>query len=199
VPGMIVFGTMLLVITTAQTLVRENEGGTLQRLRLTCARPRELLLGVTLAQMAVAVVQVPLTLGVARALGFAGRGPLVLAIVVVLLLCLSAVGLGLLTACFARNDGEAANLGGLMGVFMVLVSGAVFSVPEIPIGSIAGHPIQIVDLLPPTHAAEALRRVLLQGAGLAEIGLRVASTALLSAILLSAGIVLYRRLRMRRA
>jgi len=61
VAGLLVFATMFLTISTAMTLVRENVNGTLDRLKLTAAGAKDLLLGVALAQMVVALAIVPVT------------------------------------------------------------------------------------------------------------------------------------------
>jgi ABC-2 type transport system permease protein len=196
VPGVIVFGLVLLVVTTAQILVRENVNGTLQRLRLTRARATDLLLGVSLAQMAVALVIVPLTFGAAKVFGFQGNGSLLLATGIGLLFSLPVVGLGLMTACFARNDGEAANLGASVGVIMVLVSGAMYPMPAASIATIAGRAVQIYDLLPSTHAAEAMRQVLILGEGPGAILYELTALVILSVVFLVAGVGLYQRLQL---
>jgi ABC-2 type transport system permease protein len=198
VPGLIVFGTMFVVMFTASTLVRENVGGTLRRLRLTHTRARDLLIGVTLAQMVVALVQVPLTFAAAMAFGFRGHGSLPLAMGIGLLLTLSAVGLGLIVACFARNDGEAANLAGVVLVVMTLVSGAMYPMPDAPIATVAGRTIQIYDILPPAHAGEAMRRVLVLGDGPGAIAYELAAMTILAMVFLAAGVSLYQRLQLRK-
>jgi ABC-type multidrug transport system permease subunit len=198
IPGVIVFGVMLVVISTAETLVRENVGGTLRRLRLTRARAKDLLLGVAAAQMLVAALIMPVTFAAALAFGFRGNGSLLLAIGIGLLFSLSAVGLGLITACFARNDGEAANLGAAMGVLMVLVSGAMYPMPNAPLFTVAGRTIQVYDLLPPAHAGKAMQRVLIYGDGPGAIAYELVALAVLSAMILAVGVVLYRRLQMRK-
>jgi ABC-2 type transport system permease protein len=197
VPGLLVFGVNMLVIITAQTLVVERVKGTLRRLRLTRAGAGSLLLGVALAQMAIVLVQIPITFGAALLMGFRGNGSLLLAMLVGLLLSLGAVGLGLITACFARNDGEAANLGAGVGVLMVLVSGAMFPMPAAPLFTLGGRTIQIYDFIPPTHAAEAMRRVLVLGEGIGSIWYQLTALTVLSAILLAVGVWLYQRLQMR--
>jgi ABC-2 type transport system permease protein len=198
VPGIIGFGTMFIVITTAMTMVRENVNRTLQRLRLTRARASDLLVGVTVAQMVVALVQIPLTFGAALLFGFQNNGSLLLAMAVGLLLSLSSVGLGLLTACFARNDGEAANLGGVIMVVMVLMSGAIYPMPDAPIATIASHTIQLYDILPPKHASEAMRQVLVLGDGAGAIAYELAAMVVLSMLFLAVGVFLYQRLQMRK-
>ncbi len=196
VPGMIVFGVMLLVVTTAQILVRERVNRTLRRLRLTRLSAGELLLGVTLAQMAVALVMVPFTFGAAWLMGFQGQGSLPLAMGIGLLLNLGAVGIGLIVACFVGSESEAANLGATAGVLMVIVSGAMYPMPDVPLFRLAGQTVQVYDLLPTTHAAEALRRVLLFGEGVGGIGYELAGLSLLSGLFLAAGVGLYQQFQL---
>jgi ABC-2 type transport system permease protein len=198
VPGVIAFGIMLMVASVAMVMVRENVAHTLQRLRLTCLKARDLLLGVTLAHLLLALIIAPVTLGAALLFGFQNNGSLLLACLVCLLLSLSAIGFGLIVACFARTDSEAANLGAAVGVLQVLLSDAMYPVPSAPIATIGGRAIEIYDLLPPTHAAEALRRVLILGEGIQSITFELAALALFALITLFAGIVLYHRLQLQR-
>ena len=198
VPGLIVFGIMFVSVTTAMTLVRENVSGTLQRLQTSSLSAAELLIGLSVAQMVVAAVQVPVTLGAAVLMGFQSNGSLLLALGIGLLLSLAAIALGLLTACFARSDGEAANLGAVLGVMTVLLSGAMYPMPSAPLFDWGGRTIQVYDFLPTTHASEALRRVLIYGAGVQEIGYHLVALAVLSVLLLGVGVLLYGRLRLRR-
>jgi len=199
VPGVIVFGIMFVAVTTAHTLVRENVSGTLRRLRLTRLRARDLLLGITLAQMVVALAMVPATFGAAALMGFRANGSLLLAMGIGLLLGLSAVGLGLLTACFARNDGEAANLSATVGMLMVLLSGAMYPMPDMTLVTVGGRAIQLYDLLPTTHAGEAMRRVLVLGEGVGDVGYELGGMVVLGGIILAASVALYQRLRLREA
>ncbi len=196
--GIIVFGIMFAMITTATVLVRENVQHTLRRLRLTRARAADLLSGVTLSQMAIIVVQIFITFGAAVAMGFHSNGSLLLAMGLGLLLSLSAVGVGLIVACFARNDGEAANLSSVALVPLVFLSGALYPMPETNVATIGNRTIQIYDLLPTTHAAEAMRKVLVFGDGLNAIWYEVVMMTTLSAIIFMAGVVLHQRLQLRK-
>ncbi|MBN1992453.1 MAG: ABC transporter permease [Anaerolineae bacterium] len=198
VAGIIIFGIAFVVITTATVLVRENVQGTLPRLRLTRARAGDLLIGVTLGQMAVIVVQMLLTFGAARVLGFQNNGSLLLVIIIGLLFSLAAVGAGLLVACFARNDGEVANLGSAVLVPLVFLSGALFPMPKAPLFTIGGRTIEAYDILPATHTAAAMRKVLIFGDGLADIGYELVMMTVLSALILIVGIVMYQRLQLRK-
>ena len=196
VPGLIVFGVMFLTISTAMTMVREEVNGTLKRLRLAATSARVIILGVSGAQLVVGTLMVLVTLGAACWLGFDVRGSLLLAILIGSLLSLSAIGLGLLTACLARNDSEAANLSSIIGVLMVIVSGAMYPMPSVPIATIAGRAVQIYDLLPPAHAAVALQRVLIFGDGIQSIGYEIGSLLLLTGLILASGIGLFHKLKL---
>jgi ABC-2 type transport system permease protein len=196
--GLIVFGIMFVIITTATVMVRENVTGTLLRLRLTRASAADLLAGVSLAQMAAAAIQMPITFAAALVMGFQSNGSLLLAMGIGLLLNLSAVGLGLIVACFARNDGDAVNLASGVLVPVVFLSDAMYPMPHAPLFTVAGRTIEAYDLLPVTHAAAALRRVLIFGQGAGDIAYELVAMTVLSLILLVVGVVLYGRLRLRK-
>jgi len=198
VGGIVIFGLMFLMVTTATVMVRENVTGTLRRLQLTGAGAGVLLPGVTLSQMAAAAVQVPVTFGAAVAMGFQSNGSLLLAMVIGLLVALSAVGVGLIVACFARNDGDATNLASVALVPMVFLSGALFPMPAVPLFTVGGQTVELYDLLPATHAAEAMRQVLIFGAGAGDIAYELGMMTLLSVLLLAMGVALYQRLRLQR-
>jgi ABC-2 type transport system permease protein len=131
-------------------------------------------------------------------MGFQSHGSLLLATGVGLLLSLSAVGLGLMTVCFVRTESEAANLAATVGVLMVIMSGAMYPMPNMPIATVAGRAVQLYDLLPSTHAAEAMRRVLVLGEGLGAIGYELLAMSLLAIVILAAGVGLYQRMQLRR-
>lgn len=198
VAGLIVFSLMLITVTTAMTLTRENVNHTLRRIRLTTASAADLLLGVTLAQMVIAVFTVPFTFGAAWLMGFRANGSLILAIGIGLLLSLSAVGLGIFCSCFSHTDSEAANLSAIVGVLMALVSGAMYPMPKAPLFTLGSRTIQIYDFLPPTHAGEAMRRVLVLGDTVGDITYELAMLVLLAAVILVIGIFFYSRLQLRK-
>jgi ABC-2 type transport system permease protein len=195
VPGLIVFGLMLLSASTALILVREETGGTLKRLRLAPISSGELLGGVLMSQMVLALAIVPATFAAAIALGFQSRGSWLTAVGIGLLVSLSAVGIGLLTACFTHSESAAANLSASLGVMLVLLCDALYPVPEMPIATLFGRTIQVYDLLPTAHAAEALRKVLLLGESAGGIAFETGALAVLSMAIFLAGTGLYWKMK----
>jgi ABC-type multidrug transport system permease subunit len=198
VGGIIIFGITFGVLVTAEVMVREDLIGTLQRIRLSRASATDLLLGVSLAMMIIAVIQVPITLGSALAMGFHNNGSLLLVIVIGLLMSLASIGVGLIVACYSRTPGDATNLASVALVPLVFLSEAMYPMPDLPIATISNRTIQVYDLLPTTHAAEAIRRVTIFGEGLMDIAYELVALVLLSAIFLAIGVALYHRRRLRR-
>ncbi len=198
VPGVMVFGVLFGIISSAMIMVREQVNGTLLRLRLAGVGGGDLVWGMVLAQIGISAVQLPLAFGTALLFGFDSPGSLLLAIAIGAMLSLSATGLGLVTACFARNDGEAANLATLFMMPMVFLSGAIFPMPPIPLFQIGGQSINAYDFMPSVHAAEAMRRVLIYGDGPDKILYALAALSVLSVLYLALGAWLYQRLRLRK-
>lgn len=202
VPGVIVFGILFVIITTSTTLVREDVHHTLQRLRLTQANAAHLLIGVTLAQMVLAAVQIPLAFGAAVAMGF-GQGSLVsrmssllIAICIGLLFNFSVVGIGFIVAAISHDESEATNLGTLFLVPLAFLSGAMFPMPQNSLFEIGSLHIKFYDFLPSTHASEALRRLLALGDNVTTMGYPLGMLAFLSLVYLWAGIWLFQKLRL---
>jgi ABC-2 type transport system permease protein len=198
-PGMMVFAWLMIIPQTAMLVAREIRWGTLRRLRLTTLRSWDLLGGMSLAQMAVAVVQVGVVFVAARLMGFHSQGSLGIAAVVGLVISFSAVGLGLLVACLVENDSQAANLGSTIAMIQVFLSGSFYQLPPLTIFTLAGHQIDLFDVFPVTHGFLALQQVLSYGAGPSEVGFRLGAALLLSILYLGAGVLLFQRLQMRQA
>jgi ABC-2 type transport system permease protein len=195
-PGMIVFALLLIIPQTAMLVAREIRWETLRRLRLTRLRAWELLAGISLAQMDVAVVQVVVVFLAALAFGFHNQGPLWLAIIVGLAVSFSAIGLGLVVACFVENDSQAINVGSTVTMLQVFLSGSFYQLPPLTVFTLAGHQIDLFDVFPATHGFLALQQVLSYGAGLSEIAFRLGATLVLSAVYFIAGVIVFQRLQM---
>jgi ABC-2 type transport system permease protein len=196
IPGVLVFGVLFNTISAAMVLVREEVAGTLRRLKLSRATAVDVIGGIALAHLVLASLQVPLAFGVALLFGFKSPGSLMLAIGIGAVLSLAATGLGLLAACFARNDGEAANLGTLLLMPLAFLSGTVFPMPALPLFTVAGRVVQLYDIFPAAHAAEAMRRVLIFGDGPAEVAYSLIGLTVLSVLYLALGVVVYQRRRL---
>lgn len=199
VGGAIVFGIAFTTLIAAELMVREYVGGTLRRLRLTRLSAFELLAGVTLALTIIAAIQIPITLGAALLMGFTNHGSLLLIILICLLFNLTAIGLGLLVACFARTPADATNLASAVLVPLVFLSDALYPMPEMPLFNWGKRLIQLYDFLPTTHAVAAIRQVTINGKGMGDLIYELTALTLLSVSTFVIGIVLYHRRRMKRS
>lgn len=195
-PGMMVFALLLIIPQTAMLVAREIRWGTLRRLRLTRLRAWDLLAGVSLAQMIVAVAQVLIVFVSALLMGFHNQGSLWLAVVVGLAVSFSAVGLGLIVACFMENDSQAINVGSTVTMIQVFLSGSFYQLPPMTVFTLAGHQIDLFDVFPATHGFLALQQVLCYGAGLQEASFRLGATLVLSVLYFGVGVTVFQRLQM---
>ncbi len=198
-PGMMIFAVLLLTPQTSMLVARELRSGTLRRLRISHLRAWELMMGVTLAQMLVAVGQVVLMFVAALALGFHNRGSLLLAILIGLLLSFSAIGWGLIVTCFSQKDSDALNVGSVVTMLQVFLSGAFFPIQGAALFSMVGHEIGLFDFIPATHGMLALQQVLIGGIALDGIIFRLGAMIVLSITTFGVGILMFARIHMRRA
>ena len=193
IPGLLIFGVLFGTVTSALMLVRETSSGTLQRIRLSGASGAQVLGGVALANLIMALIQVPLSFAVALAFGFNAPGSLLLAIIITLILSLAATGVGFLAACFSHNEGEATGISTALMVPLVFLSGAVFPMPPAPVFSLFGHTVEIYDIMPSTHAAQAILRVVVYGDGLSSIAYEFTLLVVLSLLIFGIGVWVYQR------
>jgi ABC-type multidrug transport system permease subunit len=202
VPGLLVFSLLFLIISSASSLVQEEMHRTLNRFRLARVSGFELVAGVTLAQMVLAVMEVSTGFLLAVALGY-GHGTdllqparICLLLGVSVLFTVPVVGLGMITAAFSRTDGEAASLGSIFLVPLVFLSGILFPMPAAPLFAVGGRAVGLYDLLPSTLAAEAIRKAVLLG-DLPSLAWPVAGLLLQSAAILWIGAGLYQKRKLR--
>jgi ABC-2 type transport system permease protein len=197
-PGMIIFALLMIIPQTAMLVSREIRWRTLNRLSLAGISAWDFLVGISLAQMAVAVFQVLVIFLAALALGFNNQGSIWLAILVGLVISFSAIGMGLITACFVENDSQAANVGASFSMVQVFVSGAWFAMPPLTIFTLWGHQIDLFDIFPATSGSLALQQVLTFGAGIKEIVFRPGMTLVISGTYFILGVLLFQKRQMNR-
>lgn len=161
--GMNIMGTGLWGV--GFTLVQARHGQLLKRLVATPVRRGELLLAQVLARVVFLVPEAGVLLGFAHlALGVPVRGSLLLLGAACLLGALAFAGIGLLTAARPRTIEGVSGLMNLVQVPMWVFSGTFFSTDRFPA---ALQPF--VQALPLTALNDALRAVVLDGAGPAPV------------------------------
>jgi ABC-2 type transport system permease protein len=179
------------------TPAREVESGTLRRLRLTQVNSFELLGGITVWLVLIAILEVVLTFMVALACGFRSQGSLWLATLVGVITSLSVIGAGMIVAAFSKTVSQAFVIANFpLGLFMFM-SGVMYPMPRIPLFTIFGHAIAIYDILPTTHAVLALNKIFTLGLGLKDILFELSALTLLSGIYFAVGVRVFQKRQMK--
>jgi ABC-2 type transport system permease protein len=197
IPGLLVLAVIMLLFQASMSVAREIEGGTLKRLRITHMTAFELLGGTTLWLVLVAIIEVWVTFAVAVVLGFRSQGALWIAVLVGIFTSFSIIGVGMIVASFSKTVSQAFVIANFpFGLFMFL-SGAAFPIPIGTLFTLNGHEFSFADLLPPTHAVNALNKVFTLGAGLEEIAFELIALIVLSLLYFGLGVWLFRRMHMK--
>jgi ABC-2 type transport system permease protein len=165
VPGLIGFLLMLTaVLSTALSVVREKERGTMEQLRVAPLRTWELILGKTVPYLGISLLATFIILLAARVLfGVVIRGPYLDLLVAVLLYLFGALGFGLLISTIANTQALAFQAGLIASMLpAILLSGFIFQIRIMPV------PLQLVTyLVPARYFLVILRGIILKGEGLA--------------------------------
>lgn len=163
VPGLL--GAILQVqalLLTSFAIVREREQGTMEQLIVTPIKPWELMLGKILPFVAVAFLNVGITLSISVFwFGVPVKGDLLLLLGLALIFLLSSLGLGVLISTVSRNQLQALNLSTFILLPTFVLSG--FIVPREnmpPLAFYSGY------LLPITYFLVILRTIIMKGVGL---------------------------------
>lgn len=195
VPGILVFAVGMMVFAAAMSAAAEVEGRTLRRLALTPVTAVDLLGGITLAQLLLGVTAGGLALATAAGFGFTSAGPWWPVIPIWALTSLGVIGLGLVVAAITRTVAQAFLLANFpFGVFMFL-SGTMFPVRGVPLFSVGDQAVNLLDVLPPRHAVNALSKVFTFGS--ADVGYEVVMLGVLSAGYFLLGAWLFHRRHLR--
>ena len=169
VPGLIGFILMLTaVLSTALSVVREKERGTMEQLRVTSLRPLELIVGKTLPYLAISLVATVLILVAARVLfGIQVRGPYLALFVAVFIYLVGALGFGLLVSSLVDTQAMAFQVGMVTSMLpAIFLSGFIFPIRSMPVA------VQLLTYaVPARYFLSVVRGVILKGAGLGPYSL----------------------------
>lgn len=151
-------------IISGVSFLRERTGGTLERVLATPIKRYEIVLGYFFGFGVFAVVQTALVQWFAlNILDVRSVGSFASVLVINILLSTVALALGTLLSAFARNEFQMVQFIPLVVVPQIFLSG-LFDLRNMP-----EWLMRLADVLPLTHAAEALRAVMIRGESLAEI------------------------------
>ena len=167
IPGLMAFILMVIVtVSTAFSVVREKERGTMDQLKVSSLRPFELILGKIIPYVAISIGSAHLVLLLGWLLfgvGIQGNYPLLLLAMV--LFVTGALGQGLLISTITRTQ-QVAFLIALLTTMLptFILSGFVFPIRNMP-PVIQG----ITYFVPSRYFLAALRAIILKGVGLGAV------------------------------
>ena len=161
-PGIILFGFVMVMFSSAMILSRDRETSLLARLLTAPLRSSDFVSGYSLPYLLVAIVQATVLLVVGALLGLGVEGSFVLVALVFLLMAVFYVALGMILGAVltvAQTSGAYAVV-----LLLTIFGGAWFDLEEI-----GGVFLTMGDVLPFKHALDATRAVMADGAGVADI------------------------------
>jgi drug efflux transport system permease protein len=164
VPGLVGFILMLTaVLSTALSVVREHERGTMEQLRVTSLKPGELIVGKTLPYLGISLLATVVILVAARLLfGVAVKGPYLDLFVATFIYLVGALGFGLLVSTLAETQAMAFQIGMVTSMLpAIFLSGFIFPIRSMPWAVQA-----ITYVVPARYFLVVLRGIILKGAGL---------------------------------
>lgn len=151
------------------TFFRDHGWGTWDRLRATPATSVDLLSGKLVPTVTVTIVQLGLLFLLGGPLfGFGVRGSVVAIAIIVVVLALALTAFGMAVTAWSRTMQQLNALASVGGFALAMLGGA-----WVPVESMPGWAQAIAPAIPSYWAMEAFKSVILEGAGLGDIGLEV--------------------------
>jgi ABC-2 type transport system permease protein len=191
VPGLVAYIVMITsVVSTALSIVREKERGTMEQVRMAPLDAASFVLGKTIPYFLISLVSALSIVVVAMLLfGLPMRGSWLLLVGSVSLYLVGALGLGLLISSIAETQQVAFQLAVLASFLPTLMlSGFIF-----PIASMPPFLQVVTHVVPARYFLVALRGIVLKGVGLSVIWPELLSLAAFSTIVLLLASVRLRR------
>ncbi len=193
IPGLIAIlltfsGTLL----TAYAIVRERERGTLEQLMVTPVSSMGMVLGKLVPYLVLAFVQLILVLFCMHVFFKVPiHGSVLLLAGLSLVYLVSLLALGLMISARSSTQIEATQAAQGILLPSIMLSGYIF-----PLSSLPG-PLRILsEALPATHFVAISRGIIIRGAGLHDLLREVVALAVISAVLLTASVAIFRRKRL---
>lgn len=158
------FAFFLIFLISGMSFVKERSGGTLERLLMSPISRRSVILGYTAGYSLFAIIQaVVMVLFGIYVLGIGCAGNILWAILIMLLLAISAVSFGSLISVFSRTELQ------VVQIIPIVIIPQVFFSGLIPLDTIPYGLGKLGFLTPVFYGCEAMKRVMVVGNGFSEI------------------------------
>ena len=193
-PGIMMLTVMMSVMTGLPVAIsQEKEVGTMDGMMVAPINRLSIILGKTLGQTGRGLLQGVIIMALAIGLfGVAIHGSILLVFGLLLLGVFSFVGLGIVITSFAKDQETAQMLMMTLMFPMMFLSGVMFPIQQMP------WFMQDISLfLPLTYASDAMRKVVVLGAGVSDITTDLMIMIVFGAVMIAIAVPLFRRMMTR--
>jgi len=193
-PGIMAMTVMMSVMTGLPVAIsQEKEIGTMDGMMVAPVNRLSILLGKTLAQTGRGLIQGVIILALAIGIfGVAIQGSIALVFALLLLGVFSFVGLGIVITSFTKDQETAQMLMMTLMFPMMFLSGVFFPIQQMP-----WYMQDISKFLPLTYAADALRKVMVLGAGIPQISTELIILIVFGVVMIAIALPVFRRMMTR--
>ena len=191
VPGLIAYISMITaVVSTALSVVREKERGTMEQVRMSPISPLPYIIGKTIPYLVISFVSALLVIFSAMALfDLPMRGSWLLLCAAIGLFLVGAQAMGLLISTIAQTQQVAFQVSLLASLLPTMIlSGFIF-----PIASMPAAVQAVTHIVPARYFLVALRSIVLKGAGIGAFWQDMAALAIFATIALGLASLRLRR------
>jgi ABC-2 type transport system permease protein len=193
-PGIMAMTVMMSVMTGLPVAIsQEKEIGTMDGMMVAPINRLSIILGKTLGQTARGLIQGVIILVLAIGIfGVAIQGSILLVFALLLLGVFSFVGLGIVITSFTKDQETAQMLMMTLMFPMMFLSGVFFPIQQMP-----WYMQDISKILPLTYASQALRKVMVLGAGIPAISTELIVLIAFGAVMIAIAVPVFRRMMTR--
>jgi len=193
-PGIMAMTVMMSVMTGLPVAIsQEKEVGTLDGMMVAPINRLSIIVGKTLGQTARGLIQGVIILALAVGLfGVTIQGSILLVFGLLLLGVFSFVGIGIVITSFAKDQETATMLMMTLMFPMMFLSGVFFPIQQMP-----WYMQGISRVLPLTYASQALRKVMVLGAGIPAISTELTILIVFGVVMTAIAVPVFRRMMTR--
>jgi ABC-2 type transport system permease protein len=193
-PGIMAMTVMMSVMTGLPVAIsQEKEIGTMDGMMVAPVNRLSILLGKTMAQTGRGLIQGVIILALAIGIfGVAIQGSILLVFALLLLGVFSFVGLGIVITSFTKDQETAQMLMMTLMFPMMFLSGVFFPIQQMP-----WYMQDIAKFLPLTYASDALRKVMVLGAGIPQISTELIILIVFGVVMIAIALPVFRRMMTR--
>ena len=190
-PGIMAMTVMMSVMTGLPVAIsQEKEIGTMDGMMVAPINRLSIILGKTMAQTARGLIQGVIILALAVGIfGVTIHGSVLLVFALLLLGVFSFVGLGIVITSFTKDQETAQMLMMTLMFPMMFLSGVFFPIQQMP-----WYMQDISKALPLTYASDALRKVMVLGAGIPQISTDLIVLIAFGVVMIAIALPVFRRM-----